>query len=69
MYEYFIILLTCKWVIPEKIHTSPTEEISAIWGGGGENVLRCPKGGEVCRDVSLIKLDLLSKIFKNLSQE
>ena len=40
-------------VIQEKIHTSPTEKISAIQGGGGENVLRCPKGGGLCRDVGL----------------
>ena len=33
-----MILLTCKWVIPEKIHTSPTEKISAIQGGGGEKM-------------------------------
>ena len=59
-----MILLTCKWVIPEKIHTSPTEK-----GRGGENVLRCPKGGGLCRDVSLTKLNLSSKMFKNLNQE
>jgi hypothetical protein len=22
-----------EWVIPEKIHTPPTEEISAVWRG------------------------------------
>ena len=25
-----------KWVVPEKINTSPTEEISAVWGGREE---------------------------------
>ena len=24
-----------KWVVPKKIHSSPTEEISAVQGGGG----------------------------------
>ena len=45
------------WVVPEKIHTPPTEEIFAVRRGreekclrmseGGErkNVLGCPKGG------------------------
>ena len=41
-----------EWVVPEKIHTPPTEEISAIRRGGGEkklfliivNVLGHPKG-------------------------
>ena len=37
-----------NWVVPENIHTSPTEEIPAIQGGGREmrNVLRCPEGRE-----------------------
>ena len=29
-----------NWVVPKKIHTPPTEEISAIRGGGREFVLR-----------------------------
>ena len=40
-----------QWVVPEKIHTPPTEEISAVWRGRGEklfliivNVLGHPKG-------------------------
>ena len=27
------------WVVPETIHTLPTEEIFAVGGGGGENNL------------------------------
>jgi hypothetical protein len=40
-----------KWVVPAKIHTPPTEEISAVWRGRGDklfliivNVLGHPKG-------------------------
>jgi hypothetical protein len=40
-----------KWVVPEKIHTPPTEEISAVRRGRGKklfliivNVLGHPKG-------------------------
>ena len=40
-----------QWVVPEKIHTPPTEEISAVRRGRGEklfliivNVLGHPKG-------------------------
>jgi hypothetical protein len=45
------------WVVPEKIHTPPTEEIFAVRrareekclrmseGGERKNVLGCPKGG------------------------
>ena len=32
-----------NWVIPEKIYTSPMEEIPATQGGGRRNVLSCPK--------------------------
>jgi hypothetical protein len=35
-----------EWVVPEKIHTPPTEEIFAVRRGREENVLGCPKGGE-----------------------
>jgi hypothetical protein len=55
-----------EWVVPEKIHTPPTEEIFAVQRGGGEekclrmseggerkNVLGCPKGGEECGYVCL----------------
>ena len=28
------------WVVPKKIHTSPTEEIFAVWGGGEGNCLK-----------------------------
>ena len=29
-----------QWVVPKKIHTPPTEEISAVWGGGEGNCLK-----------------------------
>jgi hypothetical protein len=28
-----------KWVIPEKVHTPPTGEISPVWRGKVQNVL------------------------------
>ena len=31
---------SCKWVIPEKIHTPPTEEVFTVQGEGRKNVLR-----------------------------
>jgi hypothetical protein len=31
--------LAQKWVIPEKIHTPPTEEISAVRRGRGEKIV------------------------------
>ena len=31
---------TCsQWVVPEKLHTSPTEEISAFQRGRGDNIV------------------------------
>jgi hypothetical protein len=49
MYIYiYIYIYTCKiyanccainWVVPEKIHTPPTEEISAVWRGRGEKII------------------------------
>ena len=36
----------CEWVVPEKIHTPPTEEISAVRvGRGDKNVFRTSEGG------------------------
>jgi hypothetical protein len=42
----------CQWAIPEKIHTPPTEEISAVRRGRGEKIvsdnskcIRTSKGG------------------------
>jgi hypothetical protein len=42
----------CQWVIPEKIHIPPTEEISAVRRGRGEKIvsdnskcIRTSKGG------------------------
>jgi hypothetical protein len=34
-------IILCKWVVPEKIHTSPppTEEISAVRRGRGEKIV------------------------------
>jgi hypothetical protein len=37
--EYSPRLRLGEWVVPEKIHTPPTEEISAVWSGGREKKL------------------------------
>jgi hypothetical protein len=37
--EITALLYSFKWVIPEKIHTPPTEEISAVRRGSGEKIV------------------------------
>jgi hypothetical protein len=42
VFMIFIVLSSLahhKWVVPEKIHTPPTEEISAVRRGRGEEII------------------------------
>jgi hypothetical protein len=36
---YDVWHIWAQWVVPETIHTPPTEEISAIWRGRGEKIV------------------------------
>ena len=51
-YEYYLLY----WVIPEKIHTPPTEEISAVRRGRGEKIVcdnsKCIRTSEGGRGVN-----------------
>ena len=52
--ECLLFCVLLKWVVPEKIHTPPTEEISAVRRGRGEKIvsdnskcIRTSEGGGV----------------------
>jgi hypothetical protein len=59
--EYIIIALSrlnlcLQWVVPEKIHTPPTEEISAVRRGRGDKIVsdnsKCIRTSEGGRGVN-----------------
>jgi hypothetical protein len=52
--KYFSVI--SEWIIPEKIHTPPTEEISAVRRGRGEKIVcdnsKCIRTSEGGREVN-----------------
>jgi hypothetical protein len=56
--NYKIVGCLRQWVVPEKIHTPPTEEISAVRRGRGEKIVsdnsKCIRTSEGGRGVNFL---------------
>ena len=47
VFELVLSRIESQWVIPEKIHTTPMEEICAVQGGGKKGRRMSGGGGDI----------------------